>query len=352
MIRRIWQNSSIWAVIAQIVVSATTFIIAPIISEKIGIEAYGYVSLAQNILMYIGTIAIAFNYFAERNVSVAFHKGCYREANSYFSSTLVADAVLFLVIFVPSVFIITDIQEFLNISSELEADVKLLFVFMLLNYFVSLFATTYEAAGVTRNRIDVNSKSKVASSLVQFVTLIIIFQISRPHIWYVGLCYLLSSAIYLIFQLNIKNQVLPELHFERELVSLYRIVSQVKNGIWVSFNNLGNILNDGLDLLITNLMISEHTMGVISVAKLFGNFSYAVVVAISNSLRASQIKAYSEENTDELVRNLKIAMKITGSVFCLIFGGFIGCGEIFLKLWLGRKGGRDTFIHCYLYQPT
>ena len=343
MLKKIWRSNSIWAVIAQVVGSGITFIAAPIISQKVGIEAYGYVSLAQNILMYIGTIVIAFNYFSERNITVSYHRREIESAKSFFSSILVADAAIFIIVFVPSIFLIYNLQNLLKISPILEKDIKWLFFFMLLIYFAALFGTTLEVAGVVSNRIDINSKNRTLSSLIHFSILITLLWLTTPHIWYVGLGHLIASVIFFLIQLTVKKRLLPDLNFSRKLVSIERILTQIKSGVWVALNNLGNILNDGLDLLITNLMISEYTMGVISIAKLFGNFSYAVVVAIGNSLRGTQIKAYAAGDTDLLVYRLKRSMKITGVAFCLIYGGFCGWGKFFLSIWL--KGEDIAYIY-------
>ena len=149
--------------------------------------------------------------------------------------------------------------------------------------------------------------------------------------------------MYLLIQFRVKRVLLPYLSFSKEHISLHKIISQVKNGIWVSVNNFGNILNDGLDILITNLMITEHVMGIISIAKLFGNFSYAIVATISSSLRGKLLKTYSEDDTFELVKYLNSSMRITGTVFMLIFGGFIAWGESFLKLWMGRQYSGELY---------
>ena len=50
-------------------------------------------------------------------------------------------------------------------------------------------------------------------------------------------------------------------------MSFSKIKNLLKNGIWNSLNQLGNELNSGLDLLISNLMLSAVAMGQISVVK-------------------------------------------------------------------------------------
>ena len=344
MISKIWKNNSVWAVIAQLVSSGITFVIAPVISKRVGIEAYGYIALAQNVLLYINTVVIAFNYFTERNITVALHRGEKGSAKGFYSSTIAADFILMGVMSVPAIYMIAHLERYLKISEYLQVDVKLLFAFMVCQYFFSLLGSIFDAVAITYNRLDINSKNRVIASIIHVVILLVLLYWFPPHVWYVGLGYFLGSAVYLFIQLSIKKVLLPDLSFSHKQVSFQKIINQVKNGIWVSINNFGNILNDGLDLLITNLMITEHVMGIISIAKLFGNFSYAIVASISSSLRGVLLKSYSEDNTYELEKYLNSAMRITGTVFMLIFGGFIAWGESFLRVWMGQQYQGELYL--------
>lgn len=47
----------------------------------------------------------------------------------------------------------------------------------------------------------------------------------------------------------------PELKIRRKSVSFNAIKKLVVNGIWNSINSLGNTLNSGLDLIVTNLWL-------------------------------------------------------------------------------------------------
>lgn len=44
------------------------------------------------------------------------------------------------------------------------------------------------------------------------------------------------------------------------------------SGIWNSINSIGNLLNSGLDLWISNLMLSPTSMGELSIVKLCPQF--------------------------------------------------------------------------------
>lgn len=156
----------------------------------------------------------------------------------------------------------------------------------------------------------------------------------NPHVWYVGLATCIASLFLLISQYICSRKVAPELQISIKSFSKVCIKDFIISGIWNSLNNLGNMLNSGLDLLITNKLLTEIIMGVVSVGKTLGSLCYSLVIAISNSYRPKQLECYSRKEIDKLVKLLKRSMKITGSVCAIILSGFIVCGHSFLMLWL------------------
>lgn len=83
-----------WALFSLLINTLMNFLITPYVTNNIGVEAYGFVALANTFISYVDVISVSLNAYAGRFISVAYHKGQKEEANRYFSSTIVADAVL------------------------------------------------------------------------------------------------------------------------------------------------------------------------------------------------------------------------------------------------------------------
>lgn len=96
-------------------------------------------------------------------------------------------------------------------------------------------------------------------------------------------------------------------------------------------------MNSGLDLLITNKMLTELLMGMVSVSKTLGALCYTLVVAISSSFRPKQLEAYSHKDKEKLIELLKNSMLITGTVCAIILAGFNACGEDFYVFGFRHK---------------
>ena len=84
----------IWAVLAILVKYAINFLTTPYVTNNIGVEAYGFVSLANTFTSYIDLISIALNSFASRYIAIAYHQNDLKKAEQLYSSVIVADCVL------------------------------------------------------------------------------------------------------------------------------------------------------------------------------------------------------------------------------------------------------------------
>ena len=120
--------SVLFSVIAVGLNYLISLVLTPYITENIGTEAYGFVSLAKTFANYASIITVALNSFSSRFISVEYHKGNFKKANQYFNSILIADAGLGIIILAIFGVIILNLQRILTIPPELVYDVKLLFV--------------------------------------------------------------------------------------------------------------------------------------------------------------------------------------------------------------------------------
>ena len=76
--------------VAQMMVFATNLIISffftPIVLNKLGNEAYGFVGLVNNFVSYISVITVALNSLAGRFITLSYHRHDEKNVREYFSS--------------------------------------------------------------------------------------------------------------------------------------------------------------------------------------------------------------------------------------------------------------------------
>ena len=267
--RRVIALNMFWSLLSLCIDYLMNFLITPYVTNNIGVEAYGFVALANTFISYVDILAVGLNAFAGRFIAMAYYQKKLEKANRYFSSTILADLILACVLLAGGTVAIVRLDRMLQIPQELTADVKLLFFIVLMRYLLTLLRTAFDAAAFISERIDLAEKLQSAASLLQAGLLLALCLLLQPHVWYVGLAAAVGALLLLAGNLRLCHKLTPELQFHVKDFSPHAVWEVLSTGSWTALNNLGNLLNSGLDLLITNLMLNATVMGQISVCLLY-----------------------------------------------------------------------------------
>ena len=84
--------------IAYAVNLAISFFLTPYIVNHIGVEANGFVGLANNFVEYAQLITVALNSMAGRYITIKLHQKNQKEANKYFTDVFFANLFLAVVL--------------------------------------------------------------------------------------------------------------------------------------------------------------------------------------------------------------------------------------------------------------
>ena len=322
---------------ATILGFAINFFLTPVITNKIGIEAYGFVSLAKTIINYALILTIALNSYASRFIALEYHKDNKIKSNQYMSSVFWGNTFLGTVFLVIVIFLIPVLDDLLSIPPELSSSVKILFVLIFISFSLTCISTSFTASAYIKNRLDIAGVFKILSYLVEAGVLFVSFMFFEPYVWYVGLALVLSHLVLLIGNILITRKLTPDLHVKRKDFSWKAMKELVLNGIWNSINSLGNTLNAGLDLIICNIYLTSMQMGQLAVAKTLLSIFSAFYATLAQPFHPIFLKDYSDGNKKQLLTDLKLSMKFSGGVINIIFAGFIALGIPFFHLWIPKQ---------------
>ena len=140
--------------------------------------------------------------------------------------------------------------------------------------------TAFNVSTFIKNRLDLSERQKTTSTFIQGAVLLVLCVALAPKVWYVGIAAMVAAAYLLLVNIRNAHRLTPELKYDAKKFSIDSVKELVSSGIWNSINNLGNVLNSGLDLIITNLMLTATAMGQISVAKNLATICYTLVGTI------------------------------------------------------------------------
>lgn len=319
---------------ALIINTLITLLLVPVVTGKLGNDAYGFVTLGKNVAQYAMMVTAALNSFAARYIVVAYHREDYQEANTFFSSTVYGDLILSTGLFAVALVGICFLEKLLVIPAGLVGDVKLLFFFVFLNFWLVTVSTAFSASAHIKNRLHVVGLFKVLAYLCEAAILLVCFRFFPPHVFYVGIGLAAASLILAITNVGICKRYTPELRVQKQYFSWNAIRKLVIDGIWTSLNSLGDALNSGLDLLVCNLMLTPTAMGQLAISKTFYSMFSSMFLLVGQAFEPMYLKSYAEDDQKTLLSEFRVAMKLSGMFSNIVFAGFVALGMAFYRLWI------------------
>lgn len=319
---------------AYVVNYGITLVLTPYITNTVGTEAFGFVSLAKQFSQYAVIITTALNTYAARYIGIAYHQKDKKKANIYFSSVFWGDVILASIILTGAVWMIFFLEHLIYIPGGIVSDVKLLFLFVFLNLWVSTVFSVLGCTAYIKNRLDITGIFKTLSYLTNAVVLILAYILFPAKVFYVGIGMIAAAFVVGLSDFRITRKFAPEFWPRRTDFSFSAVKRLVMEGCWASFSSVGEVLNNGLDLIICNQMLSSLAMGQIAIAKTMNTIVQSLYAIVDQAFFPMFLKSYAENNKEKLLDELKISMKISGLLANLAFAGFVSLGMAYYNLWI------------------
>lgn len=323
-----------------VVSSGIGFFLTPYIVKTVGAEAYGFVNLANNFISYAQILSVALNSMASRFITIKIHKNDTEGVNKYFTSILLANIILAIVTSVLAIVLVFNLNKIVSISNNILFDVKILWIFIFLNFTVTILGGTYGIATFACNRLDLAAIANIKANILKALVLVTMYLFLKPNVWYIGFASVLYT-VYILFK-NIKytKKLLSDINVKLKYFDIRAIIEVVSSGIWNTLANIGQLLSVGIDLLVTNLYLGAGIMGTLSLAK-----TIPLLISNINSLLASVFApeltiAYAKNDRIELIGTLKQSMKIMGIIVTIPMAMLIVYGDIFYSLWAPTENSR------------
>lgn len=118
-----------------------------------------------------------------------------------------------------------------------------------------------------------------------------------------------------------------------QFVSFSAVKELLGRGLWSAFNQIGNLLNTGLDLWVTNLMLDALKMGQLSIVKTVASMCSALPPLITQPFQPTLLKLYADKNKVGVRDTIIFQMKLLGILSGVILAGFSVLGKSYFELW-------------------
>lgn len=322
--------TGIFAVVTQAVIG---FFLTPFIVRVLGEEANGFAQLAGNFVMYASLLTVAFNSMGGRFLSVSYHNGDLEKTNRYFSSLLVCNLAIILLLLPVAGFIVWRLDSLLSIETADVGDVKRLFLCVFVHFFINQGVSLYSMSMFVRNRMFLQNIILFVRTFLNALILLCVFTWLPPHIYYVSATALFLTALVLPVCMGIHRKLLPSVRFSFRKFDFSRSLELLRSGIWNTVNQGGHMLMTGMDLLLANLFIDPLSMGVLSVSKVVPTFILHLATTLNANLTPSVTIRWAAEGSREALAELHRGMKLSCILIAAPMMVFCGLAVDFYALW-------------------
>lgn len=345
-------KTMILSIFVYIVTYCINFFITPFVSAALP-GTYGYVKLANDFISYVSLVTISLNSMSGRFISLEYNNGNIEKANKYYSSVLFANIAIVAICLLPLSFFVLFLERFIDVADNVLFDVKLLFVFTFASFLLSIVFSVNSLATFVKNRLDYTYYVEFFGCIIRLVLLILLFSLFPSNVFYIGLTGFVVTIFTVISNQIIKNKILPEFTLKKEYIKLKLVVELVASGIWNTIQKLGQILLDGLDIIISNIFINSAAMNDLSFAKTMPSIIAALLNKIASVFAPNYTILYAKGKMTDLRNEVKQSMLILSIFISIPVGIIMAMGNEFYMLWLPNENTNLIYklstLSCIIY---
>lgn len=321
-----------------------TFFLTPFIVSRLGAAAYGFVGLASNFVGYIQLCTVALNAMAGRYISVAVHQGRIDDARKYFNSVFFSNIALTSAIGIICLALIYHLEFIIQIPNELIPDVKLLFGCIFLNFFISLVFNVYNVSTFIQNRLDLSSTRLIISNFIKAGSLVALFCIFSPSLWYIGLAAIISTVYVIITNIHFCKTLTPQLILSFKYFDIKSIKELLSIGVWSVIGKIATLVSNGFDLLLANLYIGPVQMGVLAISRRVPALTLTLYERINSIFSPPWTKLYAQGKEDHFHKSILKSLRLFGIASMIPTVVIFTFSDWFYQLWVPSQSAKQLYL--------
>lgn len=343
------------SIVVMLTSAAVSFFLSPYIIQNVGEEANGFVQLANNFVTYATLITVALNSMASRFITIYYHKNQKQRSYVYYSSVLWGNIIIIAVLIPVSIWVVQNLNEIIKIEKADVGQVKLLFAFIFLNFFITSIMNVINIFLYVTNEIYIVNLVTMISTLIRAGVLVLLFVCGGTKVYYVTMSSVIASILSVCFYYLLKKKRNEPFVLKVSRFSIRAIKELITAGIWNTINQCGNLLMTGMDLLLTNLFVGPAEMGILAVARVVPTYIMQLAQSVNTSILPKLTISFATSSKEALVKEVSNLIKVIMIIIVVPVTIFGVLGEDFYSLWVptmdGHLLGILSFLGIVIYIP-
>ena len=285
--------SSISTIIAFASSILLGFFLTPILIMDLGIDAYSFYPLTNNLIQFISVVIFSISSTSSRHIKLSLTENGKLSPKAYFSSSfylITLISILILLIFIPLSF---NINKIINVPPILVEDVKVLFFLTISSITLRFFSSSFGSIFYIDERVYLRAISEIIMNTMKIVSLIILFSFFESTIVFIGITNLLMSLTLFIFNLFYFLKVKNSYSLNVSFINFQVIRKILTSGLWITVSQLGMLMIYTSSNTITNLTLGVEKSSFISIYTFFPLFLRSLSSITSNVFLPRMIRTFS-----------------------------------------------------------
>ncbi|PWH15469.1 MAG: hypothetical protein DDG60_05705 [Anaerolineae bacterium] len=328
-----------------------SILLTPYVINKLGLVAYGYIGLMNNITNFMAVITYTLTSMVARFLIVSLEKRGPEQASDYISSALVTNLVMVAVLFPIITIFSAYADKIFKIETEFVTDVKIAFVIAGTAFLINSITLVLAAYPYAANRLDISNWVSILGSIVRVSFVFVIFSVLSAQIWLYNLASVLQTLTYLIIILFFLDKLLPGVKLELQRFRFDMAWELLSAGFFNSIILLGNNFLTQIDLIVGNRFLPGDIVGMYAAILLLPNTIRNIASAASLAFSPTTIKLYSSGDMENLRNYINNAIKFIGILIGWPAAIISGLGVPILHLWLGKDYSDYKYLIVLMLLP-
>ena len=337
--------------LAVFVTMLVNFIITPVVTNRLGLVAYSYVGIINNLLSFFTVLTYTLNSMVGRFYTIHYQQKNVKEANGYISSALYTCIILGAILF-PVLAIVTNfLDTLIVIEPEFVNDVKLAFFCSCISFLISTINSVFATGAYATNKLYITNTYTIMAGIIKAILTYSLFKFLEPHIWFISITTLLQNISVALLAYLCFLKLIPTVRFSTRFFSLKKSFDLLKAGAFNSVIMMGNTLMTQIDLLVGNRVIDAEAVGAYSIILTFSTMMRSLGSALSNSFSPTTLKIYAIKGVDGVREYSNQVVSLLGIIlgWPSVIIACIGCS--FVNIWLNRDLSDLYYIFVILMLP-
>jgi membrane protein EpsK len=309
--------------------------LTPYLIHHLGIAAYGLVPLAVTATSYVGLFTNALNATVGRFITLSLEQHDDAEANCFFNTSLWGSAILLGILLGPVLWLASRVSCFFDIPSEYTTQFTWLFISTVGMFYLTTLTTPFAVAAYCRNRFDLTNGVAIAGTLVRALAILVLFNVSLPRIWHVGLGMVASAGVVAALSIIVWRRLTPTLRVQRSAFSRRALKQLAGMGGWILVNQFGALLFLSVELVLVNRICGAEAAGRYGAILLWPSLLRSLAGVVAGVFGPTVLYLHGGGDTPGLVAYAKGAVKFVGLGTALPIGVVCGLAYPLLRTWLG-----------------